>query len=164
METVAEGSAKRRKVVPPPASAAGGLVGILCEPHLLSHVAAFLPKPSRALLAVALNAPSSSPMWDDAAGLEGRLSAGSRAVLSTDDWEELDFCAVDERTLQTNLTDDELRATLACIDAPNKLRKLMMHYCGKTFSGHGLDILRGSLVIEQISLVEMKRAGVGFEP
>ncbi|KAL7551203.1 hypothetical protein ACHAWF_014398 [Thalassiosira exigua] len=152
-------SNKRRKAAPPPIDDANSVVAgsliDLHEPHLLSHVASFLPKPSRSLLAVALTAPSASPKWGNGE-LEQKLSAGSRAVLSLDNWVALDFTTIDE-SIRENLSDDDLRAVLACIDARNELRKLAM-YCGETFSGRGLNALRGSLVLEHIRLlgVDMK--------
>jgi len=104
--------------------------------------------PSRALLAVAFNAPSSSS-WNDY-DLH-RQSSISKAIVSAQQWDVLDFEDI-EKDLAQQLTDDDVYATLTCINARDVLKRLKL--CGCTnIKGIGLNPLRGSTVlVEQIDI------------
>jgi len=133
--------------------------------NIFAEVAAFLPKPSRALLAVAMIAPSSE--WR--VSKRGRpLSATSRAILSLSfplsrhhhlrgerqqsdgPWLDLDFADLEE-DLRTQLDDDDIRAILICINANKTLKVLKLTGCVNVI-GHGLEPLRRSIALEQIDL------------
>ncbi|KAL9187145.1 hypothetical protein ACHAXT_010865 [Thalassiosira profunda] len=165
----------------------------------LAAIAEYLPKTSRALLAVALTAPPSS--WRDQ-GWRGQPSEAGRAILAASassggpfetvvkmacselensrtykfykeklagekrlvqcrmvdyygtneggSWEVLDFLDI-EADLADKLTDDDIGATLACIDARSNLKKLHLTKC-TSFVGEGLEPLRGSSALEQIDI------------
>ncbi|KAL9189304.1 hypothetical protein ACHAXT_011794, partial [Thalassiosira profunda] len=117
-------------------------------PHLLGEVASYLAKPSRALFAAAVTAPSSSLLWKRA---ERQSSLEAIAILG-DDWEELDL-AIIEGSLVAKLSDDDVHATLICIDGKRNLRKLNLA-AGINIVGHGLEALRGSAVLEKIDLYD----------
>ena len=137
---------KRQRIAPP--LGGGSAVGINDVPEpILASIATYLEKPVRPLLAMALTAPSSS--WVDCNWKKGPSSMG-RAVLSNDLWEELDFSLM-PRDLASRLTDADLGGALACIDAANKLRKLYLSQCINV-SGSGLELLRGSAVLEEADL------------
>ena len=126
----------------------------------LTFVSTYLPKPSVALLAVALTAPSRS--WCNNDGQHPRQpSALSRAIISLASsslqiyWGELDFEDV-EKELAIKLTDDDLAAVLLCIDGVNKLKRLKLTGL-VNITGRGLDPLRCSALIEQIDLSLVKR-------
>ncbi|KAL9179829.1 hypothetical protein ACHAXT_007799 [Thalassiosira profunda] len=116
----------------------------------LAHAASYLAAPSRALLGLALTAPSSS--WTTV--VEGRrdvpLSAASRAVLGGKRWEELDFEDIDKQ-LASRLTDADVGAVLAIIDARNHLKTLKLCGC-VNITGEGLQLLRGSAALEHFDL------------
>ncbi|KAL7531848.1 hypothetical protein ACHAXR_004271 [Thalassiosira sp. AJA248-18] len=150
----------RRTITPSP-----GSIHIKDLPDaILGGVSAYLPKPSRALFAVAMTAPSSS--WAKSE-LERQTSATSKAILSpssalTDNqsvadqtrnserWETLDFVGIDT-SLSSRLTDDDVRAILVCINANKRMKVLKLTGC-VNITGHGLEPLRGSIVLEQIDL------------
>ncbi|KAL9178968.1 hypothetical protein ACHAXT_011941 [Thalassiosira profunda] len=137
---------KRQRIAPPPR--AGAAVGINDVPEpILALIAPYLEKPVRPLLAVALTAPSSS--WADCNWKKGPSSMG-RAVLSNDLWEELDFSLM-PRDVASRVTDADLGGALACIDAANKLRRLYLSQCINV-TGAGLELLRGSAVLEELDL------------
>jgi len=115
---------------------------------ILANVASYLAQPSRALFAVA-TAPSKSWTRDN-------FSIGSKhqqtvaAILSSDEWEELDFEDI-EKSLAVKLTDDDIHAVLKCISAQDVLKKLKLTGC-INITGRGLKVLGGSTVIEHIDL------------
>ncbi|KAL7551161.1 LOW QUALITY PROTEIN: hypothetical protein ACHAWF_018295 [Thalassiosira exigua] len=123
----------------------------------LENVGEFLPKPSRALFAAAMTAPS--PSWQGSGGV-GRPSAASSVVLGSsslsrsvkfaDDWAVLDFGEVEEG-LASKLTDDDICGVLMAIDAVNNVKRLKLAGCVNIF-GKGLEPLRNSIVLEQIDL------------
>lgn len=119
--------------------------------QVLIDVSDFLAGPSRVMLAVALTARPSSSLWiEDDAHL--RLSAPSAAILGQgeDRWAVLDFALVEE-SLASQLTDDDLRAMLLCINAKSTLKRLKLAGC-VNIVGHGLEALRGSAVMEQLDI------------
>eukprot|EP00584_Thalassiosira_punctigera_P010544 CAMPEP_0172532002 /NCGR_PEP_ID=MMETSP1067-20121228/5210_1 /TAXON_ID=265564 ORGANISM="Thalassiosira punctigera, Strain Tpunct2005C2" /NCGR_SAMPLE_ID=MMETSP1067 /ASSEMBLY_ACC=CAM_ASM_000444 /LENGTH=266 /DNA_ID=CAMNT_0013316461 /DNA_START=137 /DNA_END=934 /DNA_ORIENTATION=+ len=115
----------------------------------LVTVAYFLPKPSAALFAVALAAPSSS--WPKHYEAQRQPPAISRAIVSSSSWDSLDFEDI-EKKVAKKLDDDDLFAVLACIDAKNTLKKLKTSGCVNTM-GRGLSPLSGSVVLEQLDLI-----------
>ena len=115
---------------------------------ILADVSAYLSQPSRAILAVAFSAPPSSS-WKNYDDLMHRPSPISTAIISASQWDILDFEDI-EKELANKLTDDDIYAVLKCINA-HVLKKLKL--CGCTnIEGHGLNPLRGSVVLEQIDI------------
>ena len=108
-------------------------------------VSAHSSKPSRAIFAAAITAPSSSWQNDN---LMHRLSDRSRAIVSPLQWDVLDFEDV-SKDLANKLTDDDIYAILKCICAQDVLKRLKLCGC-INIEGHGLNPLMGSVVIEQI--------------
>ena len=138
----AGGSNKRRRTAD---SLLDGLPDVV-----LTHVASYLAKPSCALFAVALSAPSSS--WRECNG-EARRQPPTTAIIASSFYGggmEINFADV-EKSLSSKLTDDDLHALLVCVDARNTLKRLKLAGCVKII-GHGLEPIRGSLVLEQIDL------------
>jgi len=132
-------------------------------------IADYLPKTSRALLAVTLTAPSSSFRGRGT----GEISEASRAIITSKklsnewpgkidqgilssneyqyyngNWTVLDM--FDIKGLAEKLTDDDVYAILVCIDAKHKLKKARLSKCTKLV-GNGLEPLRGSVVLEHIT-------------
>ncbi|KAL7524983.1 hypothetical protein ACHAXR_000805, partial [Thalassiosira sp. AJA248-18] len=133
-------SNKRRRTSP-------GSITIDAMPDaLLGGVAEFLPKPSRAIFAVAMTAPSSS--WANSAYQQ--LRRGEKKEKNAEQWETLDFVGID-KSLASRLTDDDVRTILVCINANESLKKLKLTGC-INITGHGLEPLRGSTILEQIDL------------
>ena len=122
--------------------------------HVLSDVASYLSKPSRAMFAVSLTA--SSSFW----ALHRKLqpSASSKTILSSpssEQWDVLDFEDV-EKNLANKLVDDDIAAILLCINSRNNLKALKLTGCIH-ITGSGLQPLSGSVVIEQIDLSLVKQ-------
>jgi len=105
----------------------------------LAAVSSFLPKPSRALFAVAMTKTQTTTCHVPA--ILGRL---------VDNWTTLNFADVD-RSLASRLNDDDMLSVLACIDARNRLRTLKLTGCFN-LTGAGLEPLRDSTVLAQIDL------------
>jgi len=110
----------------------------------IADVSAYLPKPSRAILAVAF---TSSSLWQND-NLMHRLSPISKAIISASQWNILDFEDV-EKELANKLTDDDISAVLNSINAQDVLKRLKLCGC-INITGIGLNLLRGSAVLEQI--------------
>jgi len=110
-------------------------------------VSAYLPKPSRAILAAAF---TSSSLLQNNNDLIHRLSPISTAIISAQSWNILDFEDV-ERELANKLTDDDIYAILTCINAHDMLKRLKLRGC-TNITGIGLNPLRGSAVLKQIDL------------
>jgi len=109
-------------------------------------VSAYLAKPSRALLAAAFSARSSWKNDNDVY----QLSPISTAIITASQWDILDF-EDDGKELANKLTDDDVSAVLTCINAHDVLKKLKLYGC-INIEGHGLNPLRGSVVLEQIDI------------
>ena len=85
---------------------------------ILVHVATYLAKPSVALLAVALEAPSTSTIWSDdfrsTQPTELQSTSSSNAIVmsassnNNNIWSMLDFGDI-EKSLAAKLTDDDIR-------------------------------------------------------
>jgi len=65
-------------------------------------------------------------------------------------WGILDFVDV-EKSLASRLNDSDLFAILACIDAKKNLKRLSLTHCFNIV-GHGLEPLRGSVILKQLDL------------
>ena len=112
------------------------------------------PSPSRALFALAVAAPSASghncisngqqSTWDTIITPDEKGIPVIRYKVA------LDFEML-EKSLASRLMDDDLRAVLVCIDAANKLSRLKLSGC-TNINGSGLELLRGSNVLEQFDL------------
>mmetsp|Transcript_21231 Transcript_21231/g.31712 ORF Transcript_21231/g.31712 Transcript_21231/m.31712 type:complete len:313 (+) Transcript_21231:72-1010(+) len=98
----------------------------------LAHVSSFLPSPSRALFAVAIN------------------SRDSSSAVVGNQWDVLDFGEI-EKDLAAKISDDDIRGVLLSIDAVTNLKRLRLSNC-INISGAGLEPLRGSTIIQQIDL------------
>ena len=109
-------------------------------------VSAYLPKPSRAILAVAF---TSSSLWQNN-DLMHRQSPTSKAIISASQWDILDFEDI-ERELANILTDDNIYAVLKCINAQDVLKRLKLCGC-INITGVGLQPLLGSTTLEQIDI------------
>ena len=130
----------------------GGGLCLADLPHeTLAKAAAYLPRPSASLFAAALTAPSSS--WQSC-NWARRPSPASEAITSAFSLKEackiLDLADVDKH-LAKKLSDGDLGALLACIDAKNHVKRLKLTGCWSVV-GHGLEPLRGSTVLEQLDL------------
>ena len=114
---------------------------------LMVDVSAYLAKPSRALLAVAFSAPSSSWRSNDLIHLPLPITT---AIISASQWDTLDFEDI-ERELANKLKDDDINAVLKSINAQDVLKRLKLCGC-INIKGHGLNLLQGSVVLEQIDI------------
>eukprot|EP00571_Detonula_confervacea_P008621 CAMPEP_0172317976 /NCGR_PEP_ID=MMETSP1058-20130122/33479_1 /TAXON_ID=83371 /ORGANISM="Detonula confervacea, Strain CCMP 353" /LENGTH=511 /DNA_ID=CAMNT_0013032679 /DNA_START=40 /DNA_END=1576 /DNA_ORIENTATION=- len=138
---------------------------------LLTSISQYLSRTTRALLAVALTAHSSS--WEKF-GWKISPSKASKVVLANpyfgtreesdgyhctskyfrfqpprkynENWDYLDFIDVEEH-VRKSLTDVDIGALLTCIDGINRLKKLRLPELVK-IHGHGLSPLRGSTVLQ----------------
>ncbi|KAL9190437.1 hypothetical protein ACHAXT_007648 [Thalassiosira profunda] len=118
----------------------------------LAHVVGYLEVPSLALFAVAITAPSRSWPAKSNDTPQRRPNELGRAILSAnrDSWEVLDYEQI-EKDLASRLTDEDIAASLICIDAFNRLEKLKLAGC-VGISGAGLHPLRDSTALVQIDL------------
>ena len=129
---------------------------------ILVHVSTYLAKPSVALLAVALVAPSTSTYWSEdfrgtqPTGWRQPTSSSNAIVTSTssnnnnNEWSLLDFGDI-ENILAAKLTDDDINAVLQCISAKSNLKILKLAGC-VNITGSCLNILRSATGLEQIDL------------
>ncbi|KAL7457731.1 hypothetical protein ACHAWC_009485 [Mediolabrus comicus] len=106
----------------------------------LTHIASFLAVPSRALFAVAISTSYAE------------LANADRLAIVGTEWNHiLDFGDIEEEGLAAKLTDDHIRDVLLCVDAVNRVTRLMLTGCINV-TGAGLEPLRGSLAFEQLDL------------
>jgi len=119
---------------------------------ILSHVASYLAKPSRALFALAMTSTSESWTKDFSTDIRSEQQQTIASILQSEDWKELDFEDI-EKTLAHKLSDDDLHAVLKCISTQPQdvLKKLKLTGC-VSIIGHGLRVLSGSTIIEHIDL------------
>ncbi|KAL7532695.1 LOW QUALITY PROTEIN: hypothetical protein ACHAWF_004242, partial [Thalassiosira exigua] len=109
--------------------------GVLSLPDAaLSHAAS--PRPRRRRRGAA-----------DASVICGRQP---QTILGAGAWDELDFRDVG-RDPASRLSDDDVGAALACVDAANGLKTLKLRGCAKVV-GECLRLLQGSTVLEHIDL------------
>ena len=141
----------------------------------LVNIADYLPKTSRALFAVALTAPSSSFRKMGWRVEHSALHAASRAIISSTmaqptrrdseffyfskqgieeyyaaGWVKLNLQYDIDDNLAEKISDDDIGAVLVCIDAKNTLKCLQLRRC-EVVVGHGLEPLRGSVVLEEFN-------------
>mmetsp|Transcript_10872 Transcript_10872/g.19032 ORF Transcript_10872/g.19032 Transcript_10872/m.19032 type:complete len:238 (-) Transcript_10872:119-832(-) len=125
---------------------------------LLPHIASYLPNASAAMLAVALTAPSSSPVWRQK-DLHLHYQPKSQlviAILDKHEFEELSYFDSSSSNLAKKLVDDDIRATLVCINALTTVKKLCLKGCANVH-GRGIDPLHGSAVLEEIYLNDLEK-------
>ena len=115
---------------------------------ILSHVASYLASPSKALFAVAMTSPSKSWTKDNFSIVGSKQTAAS--ILQSEQCDVLDFEDI-EKSLAVKLTDDDLHTILKCINAQDVLKKLRLTGC-INITGRGLQVLRGSSIVEYIDL------------
>ena len=129
---------KRRRI----AAAGGSPQEVRCLTDLpsgiLAHVASFLAEPSKVLFAVALDGNSDASPNERSSAIVGN------------EWSILDFGEI-EKELDAKLNDNDIEKVLLCIDAVNRVKRLMLTNCTH-ITGAGLEPLRGSSIIEQIDL------------
>ncbi|KAL7533741.1 hypothetical protein ACHAXR_005422 [Thalassiosira sp. AJA248-18] len=138
-------------------------IGDLPDSLLADNVASYLSKPSRALFAAAMTAPPSS--WRKTNWTK-QPSVTSKAIIlsefstvgqgqNIEQWHALDFLDI-EKSLAKKLTDDDVGAVLACINAKQTLKTLKLTGCVNIL-GHCLQPLMGSICLEQIDLSLVKQ-------
>lgn len=76
--------------------------------------------------------------------------SSTAVIIYSEKWASIDFMDI-EKSLAFRLTDDDVAAMLACVDAHNKLKTLKITGC-INITGRGLEPLRGSFVLEHIDL------------
>ena len=84
----------------------------------------------------------------DTSDVTWKPTSKSNAIIAGAYGDTLDFDEIEE-SLATNITDDHVRDILVCIDAINNLKVLKLTGCFN-IEEHGLNPLRGSLVLECI--------------
>ncbi|KAL7526135.1 hypothetical protein ACHAWF_001642 [Thalassiosira exigua] len=133
---------------------------------LIANISLYLATPARALFAASMTAPSSS--WE-ASGWKLKPNATSKAIVSahrlvkmksrfdseprkeiSQPWDIL-FLNDLEKSLLNKLTDGDIGAMLACINAKENLRWLRLTYC-TNITGSGLAPLWGSTRLSTIDL------------
>ena len=120
---------------------------------LLPDIASYLPNASAAMLAVALTAPSSSPVWREPDPyLHRPRSPIVAAILDRHEWEDLRFFDFFLPDFARQLVDDDIRAVLVCVNAVTKVKKLYLTGCSNVH-GRGLDPLCGSTVLEETTWI-----------
>ena len=102
---------------------------------LLVGISSYLAKPSAALFVIALNQEETQT---------------SNTIISATNWEVLDFSNI-EKSLAAKLSDVSIDKILRSIDAANNLKILKLAGC-VNITGSGLDVLRSSVVLEQIDM------------
>ncbi|KAK1734491.1 hypothetical protein QTG54_014739 [Skeletonema marinoi] len=176
--STAAGVAKRRKLLATASAAAivdDSEIKIIGLPEwAIREIIDYIPKTSRALLALALTSDSASWRdihWNKSAPKSilswfkkgptsskkmKRPSAITKLILSPknedeeDLWEEINF-GDNEWDLCIELRDDDIAGMLACINSVQKLKRLYLTYC-ENISGRGLEPLRGSTVLERLDI------------
>jgi len=143
------GTNKRRRTISNTLTITDLPIGFLVD------VSSYLSKPSRAIFAVSLSAPSSS--WnkvDRHQQVQQSISDSSKAIIAASDWDTLDFVDI-ERNLAEKLSDDDLHSILISINATQNLRILKLTNCTNII-GHGLDPLRD---VETLKLIDLSLVG-----
>jgi hypothetical protein len=172
----ADKTTKRRKisVITSSAAVSDDEMKIVDLPEwAIREIIDYIPKTSRALLALALttdpaswreihwnkSAPKSILSWFKKRPTNKKMkrpSAITKAILSPRNkdeenlWEEINFednCC----DLCSKLTDDDIAGMLACINAVQQLKRLYLTHCFK-ITGRALEPLRGSGVLQQLDL------------
>ena len=114
----------------------------------LADISTYLSQPSRAVFAVSL----SSNTWqkDNNNIVRHSLSDVSKAIISSCEWDTLDFADIED-SLAYKLSDDDLYSILIAINANQTLKKLMLTNFTNIIGG-GLSPLRSSAVLELLDL------------
>ncbi|KAL7548769.1 hypothetical protein ACHAWF_012030 [Thalassiosira exigua] len=117
----------------------------------LSHVASYLPRPSRAFFAAAFcGRRGIRDRWIDGERCNAEVIEAITALNLGERWDVLDFGEI-ERSLASKITDKHIEEVLLCIDANANLKQLKLAGCvGVT--GSGMNPLRGSAMLERIDL------------
>lgn len=122
--------------------------GIYClTEQLLPTVSEFLALPSRILFAIAMTSKSENFQ------LQSTSSTIAAAILPSSEngyLDKLDYSTV-EKKLCAKLSDDDINASLLCINAQLTLKKMILSGC-TNIVGQGLESLRGSTVLQMIDL------------
>jgi len=127
----------------------GGDMQLLDLPDLiLANISRYLSKPSIPLFAIAVTPQALGVGSSDTSDVTWKPTSKSNAIIAGAYGDTLDFDEIEE-SLATNITDDHVRDILVCIDAINNLKVLKLTGCFN-IEGHGLNPLRGSLVLECI--------------
>ena len=92
---------------------------------IFADVAAYLAKPSKALFAVAMTAPSTTWTINNN---HNCCSGAAAAIMTSNSWEALDFGDI-EKYLAAKLSDDDVGAILLCIKAKTTLKTLKLTGC-----------------------------------
>jgi len=109
---------------------------------IFADIAAYLPKPSRVLFAIAMTTEIQLQSIE--------TSLVSKTILSSTNWESLDFGDI-ESSLSNRLTDNDISNILICINAKSALKSLMLTGC-ININGSGLRPLRESTALERLDL------------
>jgi len=104
---------------------------------ILVGISSYLAKPSAVLFALSMT-------------IDSRSTQTSKAIISKHNWNVLDFSDIEKR-LASKLRDCEIDTILRSIDAVSNLKILKLGGCVK-ITGSGLDLLRSSVVIQQIDM------------
>ena len=115
---------------------------------MLTNITKYLSKPSIPLFAVAVSTQSSSATSNESITWQPTSTSNAIITGAYGERHTLDFGEIEE-TLASKVTDDHVRDILICIDAINNLKVLKLIGC-INIQGHGLNPLRGSLVLECI--------------
>ena len=111
---------------------------------LLPNVASFVPRTSCVSFAIAL---SKQPLDDTPSVMSIAI-----ATASSESWESIDFKDIQQCVyVGRNLTDDDIRWVLLCVDAKKITKSLKFTNC-VGITGCGLEPLMGSTVLERIDL------------
>ena len=138
---------------------------------ILAGVAEYLTKTERALAAVAMTASGAlwrKRNWKIVPANSSKVMVAAKPldeikpIMSSPewldqlarqksyDWDFIDFEDI-AKDLAERLTDSDIGGLLACIDAVNTVMTLKLRGC-TSITGHGLEPLRGSLVLKKLDL------------
>ena len=150
MSTSNNQSNKRRKTSP--LRGPDGLVQMTVLPNaILTEVASYLSKPSRAIFSVAIMA-QKQPL-SSSASMAILYNSSRTQLQDQEEWGVLDFSELESDTAE-KLTDCDLAAILASINAIDNLKVLKLCGCN-SIDGRGLELLCGSTILEKIDLTDV---------
>ena len=119
--------------------------------EVLVNIVTYLPRTSRALLAVALTASSSA--WKQS-NYKIKPSETAKIILSAVKYctySYIGFGGKEENELVDKLTEEDIGGYLACADAVHGVKSFSLDYC-KNLVGYGLEPLRNSSKLPKIYL------------
>ena len=157
-------TSKRRKI---------SSLGIFDLPDIaFVRISSYLCTPSRALLALSLTCDSKSwrkynwnkkkvsPILAWANVKRYEPSDQTKVILASQNWESLDFGEMNDIVpketrwhMCERLKDDDIAGVLACINARDNLKTLMIKGC-INITGWGLQLLSGSVVLRELDLTQ----------